>query len=68
MKKEYTSMDQLPLTLNAQQLAVALGISRAHAYNLLHSKGFPTITIGRRLVVTKAKLLDWLEKQSQNTH
>lgn len=64
MKKEYTSIEQLPLTLNARQLAIALGISRAHAYNLLHSKGFPTVTIGRRLVVTKGKLLEWLEKQA----
>ena len=61
MNKLYTNYDQLPIVLNADQLALALGISRANAYQLMHSKGFPTIRIGKRMVVPKDKLLIWME-------
>ena len=60
----YTSMEQLPITLSANQLAQVLGISRANAYTLMHSKGFPTIQIGKRMVVPKNKLSEWMERQS----
>lgn len=60
----YTSMEQLPITLSANQVAQVLGISRANAYTLMHSKGFPTIQIGKRMVVPKNKLIDWMEKQT----
>ena len=59
----YTSMEQLPITLSANQVAQVLGISRANAYTLMHSKGFPTIQIGKRMVVPKNKLIEWMEKQ-----
>ena len=38
----YTSLEQLPLALSADDVAQVLGISRANAYTLMHSKGFPT--------------------------
>lgn len=60
----YTSMEQLPITLSANQLAQVLGISRANAYTLMHSKGFPTIQIGKRMVVPKNKLIEWMEQQT----
>lgn len=60
----YTSMEQLPITLSANQVAQVLGISRANAYTLMHSKGFPTIQIGKRMVVPKNKLMEWMEKQT----
>lgn len=44
----YTSLDQLPITLSANQVAQVLGISRANAYTLMHAKGFPTIQIGSK--------------------
>ena len=60
----YTSMEQLPITLSANQVAQVLGISRANAYTLMHSKGFPTIQIGKRMVVPKNKLMEWMERQT----
>ena len=38
--------------------------SRANAYTLMHSKGFPTIKIGKRMVVPKNKLIEWMEAQT----
>ena len=59
----YTSYDQLPLMLNADEVASALGISRANAYTLMRSKGFPTLRIGKRMVVPKDKLYEWVAKK-----
>ena len=56
--------ENLPAVLNANQLAAALGISRAGAYQLLNTETFPTLRIGKRLLVPKDKLIDWIE---QNT-
>ena len=56
--------ENLPAVLNANQLAAALGISRAGAYQLLNTRTFPTLRIGKRLLVPKDKLIDWIE---QNT-
>ena len=63
MANAFKSIDQLPITLSAEQVAQVLGISRAGAYTLMHSKDFPTIQIGKRMVVPKDKLLAWMEKQ-----
>ena len=62
----YTSMQQLPITLSANQVAQVLGISRANAYTLMHSKGFPMIQIGKRMVVPKNKLIEWMERQTES--
>ena len=56
--------DNLPAVLNANQLAAALGISLAGAYQLLNTGTFPTLRIGKRLLVPKDKLVEWIE---QNT-
>jgi excisionase family DNA binding protein len=63
---KYTSLEQLPITLSANQVAQVLGISRANAYVLLHSKDFPTIRIGKRMIVPKDKFLKWLDNQTLN--
>lgn len=64
MKNKYTSVDQLPFVLNASEVANVLGISRAGAYELMHAKGFPTIHVGKRMMVERDKLLWWMDQQS----
>lgn len=59
----YTSLDQLPITLRADELAAVLGISRAGAYTLMRSKGFPTIFIGKRMMVYRDKFIQWMDEQ-----
>ena len=58
-------MQNLPFTLNAQQVADVLSIARNSAYTLMHSEGFPTIHIGKRLLVPRDKLLQWIDHQTQ---
>lgn len=63
----YTSYDDLPLMLSVPELSVILGISRAGAYELVRSQGFPSIKIGSRIIIPKDKFISWLnEKSSEN--
>ena len=55
----YKNYDELPLMLNVVQ--AVLGISRAGAYELVHSEGFPTLKIGSRIVVPKDRLREWID-------
>ena len=63
-KETVCSYDQLPVALNADQVAAVLGISRAGAYNLMRSEGFPTLFIGKRMVVPKDRLLEWIHSNT----
>ena len=61
MIQTHTPFEHVPDILNAQQLAEVLGISRAGAYQILNSKDFPTLRIGKRMLVPKDKLLAWID-------
>ena len=60
----YKSYDELPLFLNADMVAKALGVSPSSGYELMHEKDFPTLKIGSRIVVPKESFIRWVE---QNT-
>lgn len=60
----YKSYDDLPLMLSVPEVAAVLGISRAGAYELAHAEGFPTLTIGSRIVVPKDKFIAWIDEKS----
>lgn len=61
----YTSKEELPLMLNVEQVAGFLNISRRNAYYLMHNKSFPTLIIGKRLVVDKYDLFTWIQNNTQ---
>ena len=63
METTYTSYNQLPISLNAKDIAAVLGISRANAYTLMRAKGFPTIFIGKRMIVPRDKFIEWMDLQ-----
>ena len=63
--RNYTSFDQLPLTLRAEEVAQISGISRAGAYTLFHAEGFPCIRIGKRMLVQRDAFLQWLDGQEK---
>ena len=52
-----------PLPFSITQVAQILGISRTNAYELIHIAGFPKIQLGKRIVIPKDKLLEWLNRQ-----
>lgn len=59
----YKSFEELPVMLSIPQVASVLSISRAGAYELAHSKSFPSMLIGSRIVVPKDRLLAWVDSK-----
>ena len=61
----YKSYDELPCFLNAKQVANLLGISQSSSYELMNSDNFPVTHIGKRKVVQKDNLIEWLNKNTK---
>ena len=59
---EIRDFEQLLLTLSAEDVAAVLGISRTNAYALLHREDFPTLKIGKRLLVPKDRFIRWISE------
>ena len=64
-ESKFQSYQDLPLTLTAPEVGEALGISRAAAYELVRSKGFPHMRIGTRILVPRGKFLAWIDEQTE---
>ena len=64
-ESKFKNYDDLPLTLTAQEVGEALGISRAAAYELVRSKGFPRMIIGTRILVPRDKFIQWIDEQTE---
>ena len=64
-QKQYHSLEELPLMMNMTDVATVLGISRAGAYKLAHDSRFPAFQIGKQIVVSREKFIDWLNRQGE---
>lgn len=60
----YKELSELPITLTADMIGKILNISRASSYNLLNSKGFPTLKIGKRMIVPKEAFIQWIKENT----
>ena len=58
----YKSYDELPLFLNSELVAKALGVSPSSGYELMHQPDFPVLRVGNRMVVPKDKFMLWVEE------
>ncbi|MBQ5966684.1 MAG: helix-turn-helix domain-containing protein [Clostridiales bacterium] len=56
----------VPAVMNAMQVAKYLGISKQGAYNLMNSESFPTLRVGKRLLVSSDRFLEWIGKHSND--
>ena len=63
MKRE--PFENMPDVMDVKQLAQALHLSRAGAYNLMNNPSFPTLLIGGRKLVMKQDLITWLKSRTQ---
>ena len=63
-ESSYKSYDDLPLFINAETVAKALGVSISSAYELMHEPGFPVLKVGSRMVVPKEKFITWVSAQT----
>lgn len=66
MKKSiYKSYDELPLLLNVKQLADLLGVSDSSVYELIQEDGFPSLRIGKRIVIPEEELREWISARTK---
>jgi len=52
-------------TYNIEEIAKLLGVSYKLASKLVHSKGFPKIQIGRRILVPRDLFWEWLKNNPE---
>ena len=55
------------LLLRAGEVAVALGVGRATAYELMKSGVLPSVKIGRSIHVPRAALEQWVNDQTRQS-
>ena len=63
MEKQFKTYDDLPLMMSVQDVSSVLGISRAGAYELVMSEGFPAMNIGSRIIVPKEEFILWIKQK-----
>ena len=56
-------LDELPFMLSADNLSATLNISKSNAYVLMNNEKFPSIRIGKRLLVQRDSLLNWIREK-----
>ena len=61
--KKYTHTDELPYTLSVENNGIAE--DSGPAYNLAHAKGFPTLRVGKRILVPRDQFLQWMDRQME---
>ncbi len=64
---EHKEPKDFPLALTASDIAKILGLSRAGAYNLLNTQGFPTLRVGKRKIVMRDKFIAWVDANTDIT-
>ena len=64
-ENKYKDYTDLPLTLTAPEVGEVLGISRAAAYELVRSAGFPHMKIGSRILIPRDKFIRWIDEQTE---
>jgi excisionase family DNA binding protein len=53
------------LTLNVDEAAKLLGLNRITVYRLVGQGAIPNVRIGRRIIIPRRGLEEWLERESQ---
>ena len=66
-ESKYKSYDELPLMLSVTDMAEVLSISRAGAYELVKTEGFPSLSVGSRIIIPKDQFISWVKRQSSES-
>lgn len=61
----FASIENKSEMLSANDLLEIFPISRSGIYDLLREPGFPCIHLGRRIIVPRDAMIDWLENRLQ---
>lgn len=63
--KEQFDFNNLPLVLNAKDVAKVLGLSKSSTYLLMQRNDFPSFKVGKKgLRVLRDRFIEWLKNES----
>lgn len=54
------------LLMNIQEAAQELGICTKTMYTLTHRADFPVVKLGRRTMISREGLVEWVRQQTRN--
>ncbi|MGB9826444.1 MAG: DNA-binding protein [Desulfofundulus sp.] len=63
MKANRLRLEDAPDFFGPRELGRIMGINEKAAYALAHSKGFPVLRVGKKLLISKMGLIKWLGRQ-----
>lgn len=52
------------ITINTREAAQILGVSLPTMYELVHAEGFPSIRVGRKILINVEGLRNWVNERS----
>jgi len=64
MRNNREGHDNLPTMLNVNDVADILDLSKTKVYELMNSNEFPTLRIGKRMMVSKEQFVNWINRKS----
>ena len=54
------------MTLSVREAAELIGISKPKMYEFIHSNEIPSIHVGKKIVIARQALMDWLSEGDTN--
>ena len=54
------------MTLSVREAAELIGISKPKMYELIHSNEIPSIHVGKKIVIARQALMNWLSEGDTN--
>ncbi|MFW5987863.1 MAG: helix-turn-helix domain-containing protein [bacterium] len=60
------TLDDYPVTLQVREVAEILRINQTKAYELAKREDFPSVKLGRRIIIPKEAFKNWLEQTARN--
>lgn len=55
------------LAISIPEAAKVLGVSRTRMYQLAKSTGFPTVNVGKRILISVKGLERWVDEQTRKS-
>jgi excisionase family DNA binding protein len=62
--RSQTRIEDLPLVLRMPHLQAIMHCSKTKAYELVHTRGFPIVRVGRSIRIPRDAFLRWLEAET----
>ena len=65
MVADYKNIQSKKL-LTREELMIYLSIGKDKAHSLLHTEGFPTVRLGRKIYANRTMLDDWIDNITES--